>query len=246
VAVVSESLVTRYWPDRDAIGLTFRVRDQDRTIVGIVRDIKVRGLERSSEPQIYLPTAQVPENLGGLYQPKDLVIRFEGRMETLLGAVRRVIHTADPDLPITHVRMMSDVVAGETAARRDQLNMLGALAVIGLLVSGVGIYGVVGFTVSQRSREIGVRMALGARPSGIARLVLGEGIAMAVVGILIGLAVAHGAARTWSTLLFGVSPADPVTMLTAAGLGLAITVAGVIVPAWRAVRVNPLSAMRAD
>ena len=142
--------------------------------------------------------------------------------------------------------MMSDVVAGETATRRDQLAVLGALALVALLLAGVGIYGVVGFTVSQRSREIGVRMALGARPVGIARLVLREGFVMALVGIAVGLAVAYGAARAWSSLLFGVPPADPVTLLTAAGLGLVITVMGSIVPVWRAVRVSPLSAMRVE
>jgi ABC-type antimicrobial peptide transport system permease subunit len=157
-----------------------------------------------------------------------------------------VLHAADPDLPVTNVRMMSDVVAGETATRRDQLNVLGALAAIALVLSGVGIYGLLGFTVSQRAREIGVRMALGARPSGIARLVLLEGFVMALVGIVIGLAVAYGAARAWSALLFGVSPADPLTFVTAAGLGLVMTVTGSIVPAWRAVRVSPLSAMRIE
>ncbi len=246
VAVVSESFVTRHWPNRDPIGLTFRVRNQDRAVVGIARDIKVRGLERSNEPQVYLPIAQVPDGFGGLYHPKDLVVRFDGRQEALVAAVRRIIRAADSDLPITNVRMMSDVVAGETASRRDQLNVLGALAVIALLLSGVGIYGLVGYSVSQRSREIGVRMALGARPIGIARLVLREGFVMAVVGIVVGLAVAYGAARAWSALLFGVSPADPATLLTAAGLGFVMTVAGSIVPTWRAVRVSPLSAMRAE
>ena len=246
VAVVSESFALRHWPNRDPIGLTFRVRNQDRTVVGIAADIKVRGLERSSEPQVYLPIAQVPDGFGGLYHPKDLVVRVDRPDEALVPALRRVIHAADPDLPITNVRMMSDVVAGETATRRDQLAVLGGLAIVALILAGVGIYGVVGFTVSQRSREIGVRMALGARPTGIARLVLREGFVMALVGIAVGLAVAYGAARAWSSLLFGVSPADPVTLVTAAGLGLAITVMGSIVPVWRAVRVSPLSAMRVE
>jgi predicted permease len=246
VAVVSQSFAARHWPNRDPIGLTFRVRDQDRAIVGVVDDIKVRGLERTNEPQVYMPVAQVPEGFGGLYHPKDLVMRFDGRPEALVTAVRRLIHTADPDLPITNVRTMEEVVAGETATRRDQLSVLTALAAIALLLSGVGIYGLLGFTVSQRSREIGVRMALGARPVGIARLVLREGLVMAIVGIVVGLAVAYGAARAWSALLFGVSPADPLTLAAAAALGLVVTLTGSIVPAWRAVRVNPLSAMRAE
>jgi predicted permease len=246
VAVVSESFAERYWPGQDPIGMTFRVRDQDRTVVGVVGDIKVRGLERTSEPQVYFPTDQVPEGFGGFYHPKDLVIRFIGKPASFVTAARRIIRAADPDLPITNVRMMTDVVAGETATRRAQLGVLGALAVIALLLAGVGIHGLLAYTVSQRSQEIGVRLALGAEPGGIARLVLGEGLVLAVVGIVPGVAAAYGAARALSALLFGVSPGDPVTLLAAVGLGLLMTVAGSIIPAWRAVRVSPLSAMRAE
>jgi predicted permease len=246
VATVSESFAARHWPGRDPIGLRFRVRNQDRTIVGVVGEIKVRGLERSSEPQVYLPLAQVPDGFGGLYHPKDLVVRAEQGREALVPAVRRIIHAADPDLPITNVRMLSEVVAEETATRRDQVNVLAALAMTALLLAGVGIYGLLGYTVSQRSREIGVRMALGARPIEVARLVLRESLIMAVVGIAIGLGAAYLAALAWSTLLFGVSPSDPLTLMTAAALGMAITLTGSVVPAWRAVRVSPLSAMRAD
>jgi putative ABC transport system permease protein len=124
--------------------------------------------------------------------------------------------------------------------------MLIALAVTALLLSGVGIYGLLSYAVSQRSREIGVRMALGAKPSEIAGLVLREALLLAAVGIVIGLGVAYGTARMWSALLFGVPPADPATLATAAGLGLVMTVTGSIVPTWRAMRVSPLSAMRTD
>jgi len=246
VAVVSESFAERYWPGQDPIGMTFGVRDQDRMVVGVVGDIKVRGLERTSEPQVYLPIDQVPEGFGGIYLPKDLVIRVTGQAAPLVSAARRIIRAADPDLPITNVRTMADVVAGETATRRAQLAVLGALAVIALLLAGVGIHGLLAYTVSQRSQEIGVRLALGAEPSGIARLVLREGLVLAVVGIVPGVAAAYGAARALNALLFGVSPGDPVTLLAAAGLGLLMTVAGSIVPAWRAVRVSPVSAMRAE
>jgi putative ABC transport system permease protein len=246
VAVVSESFAERYWPGQDPIGMTFRVRDQDRTVVGVVGDIKVRGLERTSEPQVYFPTDQVPEGFGGFYHPKDLVIRFIGKPASFVTAARRIIRAADPDLPITNVRMMTDVVAGETATRRAQLGVLGALAAIALLLAGVGIHGLLAYTVSQRSQEIGVRLALGAEPGGIGRLVLREGLVLAVVGIVPGVAAAYAAARALSTLLFGVPPGDPVTLLAAVGVALLMTVAGSIVPAWRAVRVSPVSAMRAE
>jgi putative ABC transport system permease protein len=246
VAVVSESFGRRYWPGRDPIGRTFRVRDQERTVVGIVGDIKVRGLERTSEPQVYLPIAQVPEGFGSLYHPKDLVIRFAAEAGPLVTAARRAIHAADPDLPITNVRMLADVVAGETASRRAQLRVIGALAAIALLLAGVGIHGLLAYTVSQRSQEIGIRLALGAEPGGIARLVLGEGLALAVVGIVPGVAGAYAAGRALGALLFGVPPADPVSLAAAVGLGLLMTVAGSILPARRAVRLSPVSAMRAE
>jgi putative ABC transport system permease protein len=246
VAVVSQSFVERYWPGQDPIGMTFRMRDQDRTVVGVVGDIKVRGLERTSEPQVYLPVDQVPAGFGGIYLPKDLIIRFAGPAVPLVGAVRRIVHAADPDLPITNVRMMTAVVAGETATRRAQLGVLGALAAIAVLLAGVGIHGLLAYTVSQRSQEIGVRLALGAEPGGIARMVLWDGLGLAVLGIVTGLAAAYGAARALSALLFGVPPADPVTLLAAVGLALLMTVAGSMAPAWRAVRVSPVSAMRAE
>jgi predicted permease len=246
VAVVSESFAERYWPGQDAVGQRFRVRDQDRTVVGVVGDIKVRGLERTSEPQVYLPLDQVPEGFGGIYQPKDLVIRFSGPAAPLAAAARRIIRAADPDLPITDVRMMADVVAGETAIRRAQLAVLVALAAIAVLLAGVGIHGLLAYAVSQRSQEIGVRLALGAEPGEIARLVLREGMVLAVVGTVLGMAAAYAAARMLSSLLFGVSPGDPVTLLAAVGLCLLMTVAGSILPARRAVRISPMSAMRAE
>jgi putative ABC transport system permease protein len=246
VAVVSESFARRYWPGQDALGRTFRVRDQDRTVVGVVGDIKVRGLERTSEPQVYLPIGQVPDGFGGLYHPKDLVIRFAGRAGELAAAVGRIIRAADPDLPITNVRMMADVVAGETATRRAQLGVLGALAGIAVLLAGVGIHGLLAYTVAQRSPEIGVRLALGAEAGGIARLVVREGLLLAVLGIVPGVAIAYAAARAMGALLFGVPPGDPVTMIAAVALILVMTLAGSLLPAWRAVRVSPMSVMRAE
>jgi len=248
VAVVSQSFADRYWPDLDPIGRSFRVRDQDRAVVGVVGDIKVRGLERTSEPQVYLPIDQVPEGFGAgsIYQPKDLVIRFSGPGAPLAAAARRIIQAADPDLPITNVRMMTDVVAGETAIRRAQLAVLVALAAVAVLLAGVGIHGLLAYAVSLRSQEIGVRLALGAEPGGIARLVLREGMVLAGAGAALGVAAAYAAARTLSSLLFGVSPADPVTLLASVGLCLVMTAAGSILPARRAVRISPMLAMRAE
>ena len=246
VAVVSESFVRRHWPDEDPLGKTFQFRDEVRVVVGVVGNVKVRGLERTNEPQLYLPAAQVPEGALINYDPKDLVIRHSAQGVALLPAVRRIVRAADPEQPISDVRTLEDVVAGETATRRAQLRVLGALAAIALVLAGVGIHGLLAYTVSQRSREIGVRLALGAEPAGVARMIMAEGMRLAVFGIVPGVAGAYAAARGMRALLFGVEPADPGTIAAVVGLALVMTVAGSLVPALRAVRVSPMSVMRSE
>jgi predicted permease len=247
VAVVSESFVQRYWPNSDPIGKTFEIRFQNRTVVGVVGDIKVRGLERTSEPQVYIPAKQPPDSgLGMLYVPKDLVIRAPRQGLALLPAVRAIVRQVDPEQPLSNVRMMSEVVGGQTATRTAQLQILGALAVLALLLAGVGIHGLLAFTVAQRAREIGVRLALGAGPSLVARMIVSEAARMAIFGVVPGIIGAYAAARAMSALLFGVQPGDPLTIAAAAGLCLATAVLGAVRPALRAARVDPMSALRAE
>ncbi len=240
VAVVSESFAARYWPDEDPIGRTFESRGGARTVVGIVGDVRVRGLERASEPQLYASAGQVPDTAFINDDPKDLVIRYRGTAGALLATVREIVRAADPEQPISEVRTMEDVVAGETATRRAQLRVLGALAAVALLLAGVGIYGLLAYTVSQRAREIGVRLALGAEPAGVARMIVSQGMKLALVGLVPGVLAAWAAARGMQALLFGVGPGDPATILVAVALVVVITLAGSVVPALRAVRVNPM------
>ncbi len=246
VAVVSASFVERYWPGQDPIGKTFRHRGQTRTVVGVVGDIKVRGLERNSEPQIYLPAPQAAGESPANFDPKDLVIRHSGQGEALVSAVRQIVRVVDPEQPISNVRTMDEVLAGETATRRGQLHVLGVLAIVAVALSGVGIYGLLAYTVSQRSPEIGVRLAFGADPSRVGRMIFADGMRLALIGIVPGVLVAYAAARGMSALLFGVAPGDPAAFATAVGLALLMTVAGSLVPALRAVRVAPTSILRAE
>jgi predicted permease len=246
VAVVSESFAKRYWPDQDPIGQSFLYTDRPRTVVGVVGDVKVRGLERTSEPQMYIPAAQVADRIFPAYDPKELVIRHSGQGTGLVPAIRQIVHAADPDQPISDVRTLDDVLAGETATRRAQLQVLGTLAAVALLLTGVGIHGLLAYTVSQRTQEIGVRLALGAEPSSVARMILSDGIRLAALGILLGVPIAYAAARGMSAVLFGVQPGDPATIATALGLALLMTLAGSLLPALRALRVSPMSVMRSE
>jgi putative ABC transport system permease protein len=246
VAVVSESFVARYWSGESALGRTFVLRDQPRTVVGVVGDIKVRGLERTNEPQVYLPIGQMPAGPLGIYDAKDLAIRGSGSTAPLVAAVREIVQAADPEQPVSDVRTMEEVVAGETMARRAQLRVLVALASIALLLSGIGIYGLLAYTVAQRSREIGVRLALGAAPAGVARMIVWQGMGLALLGVAPGVLAAYAAARWMRALLFGVEPADPATILVTVALVLLVTLAGSLVPALRAVRVDPMLALKAE
>jgi hypothetical protein len=163
------------WPNESAIGKEFTVAFGRRTVVGVVGDVRVRGLERQSEPQMYLPSRQKPDSTMGGYVPKDLVIRATVPTETLLPAVRRIILAVDPEQPISDVRSLTEIVAGETTSRVAQLRLVGVLSVLALLIAGVGIHGLLAFAVSQRSRELGVRRALGEQAGSILRRVLREG-----------------------------------------------------------------------
>jgi predicted permease len=246
VAVVSASFAERYWPGQDPIGKTFGHRGRTRTVAGVVGDVRVRGLERSSEPQMYLPAPQAPEGMPANFDPKALVIRHSGQGEALVAAVRRIVREADPEQPISNVRSMEEVLAGETASRRGQLQVLGVFAAVAVLLSGVGIYGLLAYTVSQRAQEIGVRLALGAQRSRVGRMIFADGMRLALLGILPGMLGGYLAARAMHALLFGVAPSDPATFATAVGLALLMAFAGSLLPALRAVRVTPVTVLRAD
>ena len=245
VAVVSESFARTHWPGQDAIGRQFEMGAVERTIVGIVGDVRFRGLERdNSEPQVYFPSLQVP-NGQLFYAPKDLVIAASAPA-ALVPAVRDIIRRVDPQLPITDVRLFTDVVALETAPRTAQVRVLGGFALVALLLAAVGIHGLLAFAVSSRAREIGVRMALGAATRDILATVVGRGLLSAMLGVVIGAAVAFAVGRTLQALLAGVSPADATTFAVAIGVCLATTLAGSLIPALRALRIDPIQTMRAE
>jgi len=253
VAIVSQSFVSAYLSGGDAIGRTFQFGPAgERSIVGVVGDVLVRGLERRSEPQVYLPYQQQGDNRTMGYTPKDLVVRLDANhasaetMDALIPSLRRIIANADPNQPISDVQPLSALVEGETVTRVVQVRVLGAFAALSCLLAGVGLHGLLAFVVSARTREFGVRLALGARPRQILTMVAGRGAVLGAAGITAGLSISYVAARWLESLLAGVSPADPTTLSIAAGMSLLLCIAGSLIPALRASRINPRDAMQTN
>ena len=180
------------------------------------------------------------------FVPKNLVVRAAVPPATLLPALREVVARADAQIPVSDPRALSEIVEASTAPRRFQARALVAFAAAALLLAGIGIHGLLAFAVSNREQEIGVRIALGARSGDILGLVLRQGLLLASAGVVLGIALAYVAGRGLEALLAGVSPRDGATFLTAVGLSLVMTIAGSLLPALRAVRVDPLAAIRAE
>jgi predicted permease len=246
VAVVSESFVQRYWPGEDPIGRRFTFAFAEREVVGVAGDVRVRGFEAPSEPQVYLSPQQVAD--GGIiyYMPKSLAVRTSEPPERLVPFVREVMRRAEPNAPLFEVQTLDELVGLETASRAAQARVLAAFAIIAFGLAAIGIHGLLSFAVSQRTSEIGVRVALGATASAVLWMVLSRGLALGGAGIALGVAVAYAAGRGMEALLAGVRPADTTTLVAAIALALLMTAAGTIAPAWRALRVNPVMALRAE
>ncbi len=246
VAVVSESFVRRYWPGQNAIGRPFTFARAERVVVGVVADVRFRGLERMSEPQVYLSSQQVPDGAITFYAPQALAVRTTGDPGALAPAVRGIVRRADPKLPVTEVQTLTAMVDLETASRSVQVRVLAVFAAIAFVLAAVGIHGLLSYAVSQRTQEIGVRMALGAQASDIMSMVLRRCMLLAVAGVLPGTLLAYLAGRSMEALLAGVRPGDLLTFGSAVGLSLLMAVLGSILPTRRALRVDPITALRSD
>jgi putative ABC transport system permease protein len=246
VAVVSESFVQRYWPGENAIGRHFQIASETRTIVGVAGNVRVRGLEAASEPQVYLSYRQMRDGNLVWYAPKDLAVRTTVNPTSLAGAIRAIIHDADPEQPISDVQTLAEIVESNTASRRVQARVLGAFAAIAFLLAAVGIHGLLSFSVSQRTQEIGVRMALGARSVEILSLILGESGRLAIAGVALGAGLGYWAGRALQSLLAGLDPGDAATFAMSMALAVVMTLAGSLIPTVRAVRIDPAIAVRAE
>jgi putative ABC transport system permease protein len=246
VAVVSDSFVRQFFAGQDAIGRRFNFVGADRQVVGVVGDVKVRGLVRVSEPQVYVPYRQMPDASLVWYAPKDLVVRTAGDPLALVPAVRAIVQRADADLPLSDVQPLEQLVEGETVPRVTQVRVLEAFALVALGLGAIGIHGLLAFAVSARTAEIGVRIALGAQRTDIIAMIVSRSLLLAAIGVITGVALAYASGRAMQSLLAGVAPGDWLTFAVAVALTLAMTVAGSLRPALSAVRVDPVAVIRSE
>ena len=246
VAVVNESLVRRFFPDGDALGkhVTFGNPTDSRTrwvtIVGVVGDTRRGGMERAPWAEVYYPLAQAPDSL--IYA----LIRTTADPVALMRTAHAAVWAIDPNQPIHSTRTVDAMLAASQANRRFTTLLLGMFAIVALALAAIGIYGVMAYSTAQRTQEIAIRMALGARRADVLTMVLKEGLAIGAVGLILGIGAALLLTRFISSLLFGVGARDPMTFVALPlGLLLVATMA-TLIPAFRAVRVNPIVALRAD
>jgi putative ABC transport system permease protein len=243
VAIVNEELARRSWPGHSAVGQRLRLLgppDTWVTVVGVVDDIKQLTLGEPPTPQIYQPMLQAP----GIFN--TVAARTDGDPASFVNAVRAAIWSVDPDQPVWKLRSMESLVASDLAGPRFTMLLTLAFALLAMLLAAVGVYGVMSYTVVQRTREVGIRMALGARRAEVVRLVLGRGLAVVAIALVIGLAAALGLAPLIRTQLFDVPAADPVTFIAAPVLLVAVALLACYLPARRAARVDPMVALRTE
>jgi len=245
VAIVNEWMSRRYWPGEDAIGKRVCIDYRDgqpvwRQIVGVVNDVKHDGLAASTRPQIYIPTMQFT------HSGTILAIRAKGDPAALANTIRRQVAALDRNQPVLDIGTMEKVVSDSVADRRFQMTLLTIFAAMALILSATGVYSVMAYAVARRTREMGIRLALGAPPRDVLRLVVGQGMKLALAGVGIGLAAAFGLTRLMRGLLFGVSALDPLTFVAVALLLTGVALVACCIPARRAMRVDPLTVLRSE
>ena len=246
--IVNESFVKQYFPNENALGQRMRLGPPARIwdgkkltsfeIVGIVRDVKIAGLEAPSEPAYYIPASQAP------LEDMTVLVRTTTDPLSIVGALRQAVWSIDPNQPISNVTTLETIVDDSIAQRRLNMLLMGLFGGLAMLLSGVGIYGLLSQAVTQRTQEMGIRMALGAQVNDVLKLVLKQGMTLALAGIGIGLVSAFLLTRLMRSLLFGVTPNDAMTFIVVAGVLTTVALLACYIPARRATKVDPLVALR--
>jgi len=240
---VNEAFVRTYFPGQDPMGRRIRLggpTDPWFTIVGVAADVKVRGAREASKVETYVPYWQMTE------PGMNVILKAAGNPAPLAAALRQAVYSIDRDVPVSSVTRLADLVGDSIAQSRFFALLAMAFAVLALTLAAIGIYGVMAYAVSQRTTEIGVRMALGATPFEVFRLVVGDGLKLTAIGIALGIGGSLVIARWLTTLLFGVGAGDPVTLGATALVLLVVAGSACFFPARRATRVDPMVALRAE
>ena len=240
VSVINQSMARYFWPGQDPIGKRFQIDGATNwlEVVGVVRDVHQRSLSDKLRPAFFVPYAQDP------WASITLIVRTTPTPESLISAVQQAVTSLDSNQPLYRVRTLDAIVFLSVAEKRFNMLLLEIFAGIALLLAAIGIYGVISYSVAQRTSEIGIRMALGAQRRDVLRLVLGQGVKLAGIGILIGVAAAFALTRLMSSLLFGVGAYDPVAFAAAALILLLVAISACYIPARRAIAVDPMVALR--
>jgi putative ABC transport system permease protein len=242
VAIIDETTARKYWPGRDPLDRRVRfgqnLTQPWMTVVGIVKDIKSDGLDIDGVPHIYVSTYQSPD------RQLSVVLRTSLPAAALDTQIRHEIQSIDPGLPVFNVTSMNDVVDRSLASRRFSADLVGGFAGLALLLASIGIYGLLAYMVSQRSHEIGLRMALGADQGNVLKLFIHKGVVLAGIGIVAGVILSASTASLMASLLYGVRPHDPVVFLIVPLLLFAVSAAASYLPARRATKVDPMVALR--
>jgi len=248
VVIVNQALARAIWGNNSALGHRIRTwngGENWHTIVGVVADVKNNGVENPAGSEVYFPYTQVPAGAGFL-RSVHIVVRSRLGLSSIARTVRREVHDIDGAVPITKVQTMDDVMSGSQARPRFLTLLLSVFSGVAMLLASVGLYGVISYSVIQRTREFGIRMALGAQSQAVLGLVLGRGLLLATSGLLIGLVGALALTRLFSGFLFGISATDPATFAAVSLTLVAVAALASYLPARRATRVDPLIALKAE
>jgi len=248
VVIISETMAHQFWPGQDPIGKQIKpgypASSLICTVIGVAGDVR-HWLNIEEPPVAYYLYAQIPASYVPLLEGYfTLTIRIAGSPESLVGAVRSEIHNIDPFVPVYDVQTMEQLVRDSAAANRFQMMLFGVFAGLGMLLAAVGIYGVISYTVTQRTREIGIRMALGAEHAEVLRLLVSDGMRLALAGAVLGVAGALALSRFMSGLLYGVKATDPATFAVVFIALIAVALVACYIPARRATKVDPMVALR--